>query len=124
MRYSVSGVLSFTSIFGIPMVGSDIWYVDLKPDYVKNLPITLCLHECLLYVLVYTVNNLRVISGFINDTDEELCLRWTQLGIVSYPFARNHNIIDARSQEPYHWASVASAAKWFLRNVRYKLEGP
>lgn len=40
------------------------------------------------------------ICGFMRSTTPELCARWYQAGML-YPFARNHNHLEARDQEPY-----------------------
>ncbi|KAF9581414.1 hypothetical protein BGW38_001583 [Lunasporangiospora selenospora] len=60
------------------------------------------------------------ICGFIGDTNEELCLRWQQLGAL-YPFARNHNTIGAASQEPYVWPNTVLPAARRSLELRYSL---
>lgn len=40
------------------------------------------------------------ICGFGGNTTVEVCARFFQVGSL-YPFARNHNEIDAIDQEPY-----------------------
>jgi alpha-glucosidase len=49
----------------------------------------------------------------------ELCSRWMQLSAF-FPFYRNHNTLSANPQEPFRWASVASASKTAMA-IRYSL---
>ena len=60
------------------------------------------------------------ICGFNDNTTEELCLRWMQLGTL-YPFSRNHNTIHATSQEPYAFSSAMTAASEQAIRIRYSL---
>ncbi|WKX94045.1 hypothetical protein Q1695_011364 [Nippostrongylus brasiliensis] len=48
------------------------------------------------------------ICGFNGETNEELCLRWQQMGAF-HPFMRNHNTIGATPQDPARWPSVTKA---------------
>eukprot|EP00833_Pecoramyces_ruminatium_P017697 jgi/Orpsp1_1/1191729/evm.model.d7180000088088.1 len=59
------------------------------------------------------------ICGFNGNVSEELCARWHELGAF-YPFARNHNAIDADDQEPYKWKSVAESSRRALA-IRYEI---
>lgn len=59
------------------------------------------------------------ICGFNGDADEELCCRWMQLGSF-YPFARNHNGIRQKSQEPYCSKLLCEVSRKALQ-MRYEL---
>jgi len=60
------------------------------------------------------------ICGFNEDTTEELCSRWMQLGTL-YPFSRNHNTVGARSQEPYAFGPTLLNVSRTALNLRYSL---
>ncbi|KAF2839462.1 glycoside hydrolase family 31 protein [Patellaria atrata CBS 101060] len=57
--------------------------------------------------------------GFAGNSDLELCSRWMQLSAF-FPFYRNHNVLQARPQEPYLWAGVTDASKTAM-SIRYSL---
>ncbi|KAK7045115.1 glycoside hydrolase family 31 protein [Favolaschia claudopus] len=57
--------------------------------------------------------------GFNENTSEELCNRWMQLGAFT-PFYRNHAEKGTIRQEPYLWESVTEASKVAM-DVRYRM---
>ncbi|ORY06191.1 hypothetical protein K493DRAFT_252149 [Basidiobolus meristosporus CBS 931.73] len=59
------------------------------------------------------------IGGFNDPSEEELLIRWHQLGSF-YPFARNHNGVNHPGQEPYVYPSLAETSKKYL-NIRYEM---
>ncbi|KAL2101097.1 hypothetical protein ACEWY4_002858 [Coilia grayii] len=60
------------------------------------------------------------VCGFGGDTNEELCVRWTQLGAF-YPFMRNHNDRPNAPQEPFVFSQEAQAAMRSALLLRYSL---
>ncbi|XP_063072714.1 lysosomal alpha-glucosidase [Engraulis encrasicolus] len=60
------------------------------------------------------------VCGFGGDTNEELCVRWTQLGAF-YPFMRNHNDRPNAPQEPFVFSQEAQAAMRGALLLRYSL---
>ncbi|XP_013810008.1 maltase-glucoamylase-like [Apteryx mantelli] len=62
------------------------------------------------------------ICGFFDDTTEELCTRWMQVGAF-YPFSRNHNTELRISQDPAVFGAdsvLVKSSKYYL-NIRYTL---
>ncbi|PIK61599.1 putative sucrase-isomaltase, intestinal [Apostichopus japonicus] len=60
------------------------------------------------------------ICGFFDDTTEELCRRWSQLGNF-YPFARNHNGLNYRDQDPAAFGEEFAVNMRDLFAIRYTL---
>ncbi|NXG00716.1 MGA protein, partial [Sakesphorus luctuosus] len=62
------------------------------------------------------------ICGFLDNTTEELCRRWMQVGAF-YPFSRNHNAEGYISQDPAAFGAdsvLVNSSKHYL-NIRYML---
>ncbi|XP_051940174.1 lysosomal alpha-glucosidase isoform X1 [Hippocampus zosterae] len=60
------------------------------------------------------------VCGFSEQPQEELCVRWTQLGAF-YPFTRNHNAIDMKPQDPTAFSPLARTAMQQALLLRYSL---
>ncbi|XP_077980434.1 lysosomal alpha-glucosidase-like [Glandiceps talaboti] len=60
------------------------------------------------------------ICGFGENTTEQLCQRWHQLGAF-YPFSRNHNTLGAIDQDPTVFSEAMQASTRNILLVRYSL---
>lgn len=60
------------------------------------------------------------ICGFNGDTNEQLCQRWMQLGAF-YTYARNHNGIGYRAQDPPALGSEVERVSREVLQIRYTL---
>uniref|UniRef100_A0A7N9ALJ1 Alpha glucosidase 2 n=1 Tax=Mastacembelus armatus TaxID=205130 RepID=A0A7N9ALJ1_9TELE len=60
------------------------------------------------------------ICGFGEEPQEEMCVRWTQLGAF-YPFTRNHNAIGTKPQDPTAFSPLARTAMKQALLLRYSL---
>ncbi|XP_014841756.1 PREDICTED: sucrase-isomaltase, intestinal-like isoform X2 [Poecilia mexicana] len=62
------------------------------------------------------------ICGFFDNSTEELCRRWMQVGAF-YPFSRNHNAEGFQPQDPAYYGAdsmLVKSSKHYL-NIRYTL---
>jgi alpha-glucosidase (family GH31 glycosyl hydrolase) len=60
------------------------------------------------------------ICGFNEDANDALCARWHALGAF-YPFARNHNTLGAKAQEPFNAGPNTFSAARIGLSLRYSL---
>uniref|UniRef100_A0A3Q3A333 alpha-glucosidase n=1 Tax=Kryptolebias marmoratus TaxID=37003 RepID=A0A3Q3A333_KRYMA len=62
------------------------------------------------------------ICGFFENSSEELCRRWMQVGAF-YPFSRNHNALGFKAQDPAAYGAdslLVESSKHYL-TIRYTL---
>ncbi|XP_077579158.1 sucrase-isomaltase, intestinal [Stigmatopora nigra] len=60
------------------------------------------------------------ICGFFDDSSEELCRRWMQVGAF-YPFSRNHNAQGYKPQDPAIFGGLLMESSKHYLSIRYTL---
>ncbi|XP_077518779.1 lysosomal alpha-glucosidase-like [Amblyomma americanum] len=60
------------------------------------------------------------VCGFFQNTTEELCARWFELGAF-YPFSRSHNMMGSVDQDPYSMGPAVVAVAKNALEARYTL---
>ncbi|XP_057695527.1 sucrase-isomaltase, intestinal isoform X2 [Corythoichthys intestinalis] len=60
------------------------------------------------------------ICGFFDDSSEELCRRWMQVGAF-YPFSRNHNAQGYKPQDPAAYGGTLLESSKHYLSIRYTL---
>ncbi|XP_070836948.1 lysosomal alpha-glucosidase isoform X2 [Chaetodon trifascialis] len=109
-------ILSRSSFPGIGRF-SGVWTGDVRSDWEQ-------LRYSIPAVLQFSLFGVPLVGadicGFGGNTNEELCVRWMQLGAF-YPFMRNHNDRANAPQEPYVFGQKAQAAMRSVLNLRYSL---
>ena len=81
----------------------------------SNILFIFCIHR--------SINNFKIgadICGFNGNTNEELCMRWMELGSF-YPFSRNHNGLGYSEQDPAAFGDVFAQRSRDVLNIRYNL---
>ncbi|CAG0890498.1 unnamed protein product [Darwinula stevensoni] len=101
-----------------PTVGQWIghWFGDNISRWVDLHRSIIAMFEFNMFGLPYGGSD---ICGFLDNTTEDLCIRWMQLGAF-YPFSRNHNAEGHIDQDPGMWPTVAEASRIAL-GARYRV---
>uniref|UniRef100_A0A3B5LS44 Uncharacterized protein n=1 Tax=Xiphophorus couchianus TaxID=32473 RepID=A0A3B5LS44_9TELE len=108
-------VLSRSSFPGIGRF-SGVWTGDVRSDW-EQLRFSIPVLQFSLFGVPLVGAD---ICGFEGNTNEELCVRWMQIGAF-YPFMRNHNDRPNAPQEPFVFGQKAQAAMRTALNLRYSL---
>ena len=112
-RCSVIGRSTFS---GAGHAGAGHWLGDNYSAWNHLRQAVIGPQEFSLFGMSYTGTD---ICGFGGESNEELCLRWTQIGAF-HTFSRNHNAIGEIRQDPAHWKSEIQKAMNDVLLFRYK----